>query len=188
MKRLILLVLTLALMVGVSPAQAHYPVLDESALSTPVFDKSPFGEPEMTPKQERKWHRVLYNAARRNGMNRAQAAHFTYTYDVMWQNLMDTNLDRACGWGANQYCPSDDPNRRPRAPFRSWVGDHSLGTEFIWSQYTYCAPGCDVWDYCDVNVHVTDHNDGGRVNVNYAGTKYVWESSCNISGPISTVP
>src|SRR5690349_17640801 len=108
-------------LVFAAPAFAHHPVLDESAFAPPVVERSPFPPPPMTAAQERKWDGIV-KAARQRAASKAHAAHFTYTYTQMWNNLMDTNLDRSCGWGANQYCPSDDPNRRPRAPFIGWVG------------------------------------------------------------------
>lgn len=115
---------------------------------------------------------------------RARAAHWSYTWTVVTQNLISTNEDRACGWGASQNCYANSK----RNVWRAWAGEHSVNHEAIWAQYTYCLPGCDYADSCSAIVRTVDHNDGGRVNIvqNYEWTHK--ESSCNLAGPMDVVP
>lgn len=119
------------------------------------------------------------------GGAQAADAHWVYTYSQMWDSLQRTNLDRVCGWGAVQFCNTDTPRK---AKFLSWVGSHSLNSEFVWTNLQYCGFNCDNYDFCDARVHVTDHNEGGRVNVNYLAEWYHKESSCNVNDPIQVVP
>lgn len=114
----------------------------------------------------------------------AKAAHWSYTWPVISANLVDTNEDRACGWGVSQYCYGDSK----RNVFHNWSGDHYVTHEAIWAQYQYCLPGCDYADSCSAVVRTVDHNDGGRVNI---VRNWYWthkESSCNLDGPIAVVP
>lgn len=174
---LIVLAVTIAGLSAASVAEGHRHAgrLDVS----PVLEVEVFPEPEMSAAEQRAYRRFVRKV---NRLVKARAAHWSYTWQQVQTNLKATNMDRACGYGANQYCRQDSMG----SGWRAWVGDHSIRAEVQWSQYTYCLPGCDVWDHCAALVRVVDHNDGGRVNIREI---YSWthrESSCQI--PVGQVP
>lgn len=204
MRKLIILIAALTLIVA-APAGAH---LNADALDPPpVFPAADEAAmpPEVAATVDRLTHEAIDRAAharvariarssrsakeKRRAIarvrSRAQAAHFSYTFTQVANNLEDTNEDRACGWGSSQHCYGKDSMRNV---FWAWVGDHSVKHEAIWAQYTYCLPGCDYADSCAAIVRTVDHNDGGRVNIRQ---RYSWthrESSCNLDGPMALVP